>query len=85
MKENCYKCRGFAKWCHLPKGSYYCDKCVPRGCSCNLELKLGVKALVDKNGCIINNVEDYYQPLDDIGREYPCCEYLFSNCGFDLE
>lgn len=49
-KEIC-KCGGLATWCYMPSSTgngYYCDKCVPRGCSCNIysfdmEAYLGVK------------------------------------------
>jgi hypothetical protein len=50
-------------WLYMPsyegpqRNDYYCDDCVPRGCSCNAE-------------------EDGIQPLDDLGREYPCCEFF---------
>lgn len=53
---------------------YYCDDCVPRGCSCNLEPKDG-----DWNN---PNPEDWYQPLDEKGREYPCIEYMYSSKGY---
>lgn len=87
MKENCYKCYRIAKWSYLPSDSsaYYCDKCVPRGCSCNLTIKPGVEEIYSEEEGIINSIEDYYQPLDELGREYPCCEFLYSETGFDRE
>lgn len=33
-------------------------------------------------GCSCNDQED---PYDDMGREFPCCEYMFESQGFDYE
>lgn len=35
-KEKC-DCGNIATWCYMPGGGtdYYCEQCVPRGCSCN--------------------------------------------------
>lgn len=49
-KESC-KCGYLATWCYMPCSTgnpYYCDSCVPRGCSCSIvsfsmEAYLGVK------------------------------------------
>ena len=68
-------CGKKAVWLYMPSytgpqhNDYYCDDCVPRGCSCNAELK---------DNCIDDgNSDNYYQPLDDKGREYPCCEFFY--------
>jgi hypothetical protein len=39
VKIRCDICHSnIAKWEYLPRGySYYCDDCVPRGCSCNVD------------------------------------------------
>lgn len=34
-KEICDRC-GKAQWAYMPGTAYYCNTCVPRGCSCNL-------------------------------------------------
>ena len=57
-----------AVWLYMPNSKehpYYCDECVPRGCSCNLE---------PKNGDW-ENPDEWIQPLDKLGREYPCIEF----------
>lgn len=58
-----------AKWMYMPGIEMACEKCVPRGCMCNLEPK-------DPNNYDEENPNDWYQPLDDKGREYPCCEWM---------
>ena len=87
MKEKCDKCRYIAKWNYSSSNcsSYYCDKCVPRGCSCNLEIKPGIEEIFIDGQWIINPNEDYYLPLDELGREYSCCEFWYSETGFDEE
>ncbi len=67
----CCICGKKALWGYMPGTESYCDKHVPRGCSCNDELKPGIhidypEALDHKN---------YIQKLDDQGRKKPCCEY----------
>ena len=90
MKEKCYDCSQVAQWLYAPGKNdpegvdYYCDDCVPRGCSCNLTLKDGVEEImIDLYE--MNPDEDYYQPLDENGREYPCCEFLFSEKGWNKD
>lgn len=88
-KEKCYECGELAQWYYLPGGGdpkedYFCDNCVPRGCSCNKELKEGIEELIDGNQ-IINPPEDFYEPVDEQGRKYPCCEFMYSEQGYDLE
>lgn len=33
-------------------------------------------------GCSCNLDEDNIEPLDDLGREYPCCEWDYNPKGF---
>ena len=70
MKRLCDKCNSLAVWNYAPgKGDiYYCEACVPRGCSCMTE--------EDDDG----NVKDV---LDDQGRQQPCVEYNYNEKGFD--
>jgi len=66
-------------WTYGPKvirNTYACDDCVPRGCSCNMELKEGVEIVEDSRGTIINPPEDYEQVLDNEGRMIPCREWV---------
>jgi len=78
MKEKCIKCGGLATWIYMPSDSNrsYCDVCVPRGCSCNLECDEDGNFIFDKSGELV-------QYLDDQGRELPCCEYDFFEEGID--
>lgn len=78
IKVKCDTCHNIAIWFYMPGTSKYCDDCVPRGCSCNLELKEGIDESSEK-------LEDYIQPLDDKGREYPCCEFHYEEQGEYLE
>lgn len=69
-----------AVWFYMPSDDFEiaCDKCVPRGCSCN-------DFPVDKegNGLCYFEIEgdhtDWKPYLDEQGREYPCCEWLYSD------
>ena len=60
-----------AYWSYMPGFENYCEKCVPRGCSCNKELKDGV----DYDSPEAENPENYIEKLDNQGRKIPCCEY----------
>jgi hypothetical protein len=73
MPEMLFKCKMCGKkaiWMYMPGAddAVYCDNCVPRGCSCNLEIKDPLGDWADP--------ENYYQPLDEKGRLKPCCEYF---------
>ena len=74
----CEKCGKPADWMYIDDTTL-CDDCVPRGCSCNLELKDDIEFILDEYGNIDNPEEDYHQPLDEYGREYPCCEWMYIN------
>ena len=62
----------------MPGFENYCDKHVPRGCSCNLELK----EEFDADSREAEDPKNYYEPLDEQGRRYPCVEYF--SIGEDL-
>lgn len=104
-KIKCSECDNIAQWCYLPncndetlKG-FYCDKCVPRGCTCNLydfetcgEPDKENVVFYDKNTTDFNektyyrNKKDtsfYYEYLDENGKRFPCCEYDYSEDGFE--
>ena len=59
-----------AVWWYAPGGAnpFYCDGCVPRGCSCNAEPIDGDMDNEDPG--------NWRQATDEQGRELPCCEYL---------
>jgi hypothetical protein len=72
MKIRCSKCRQLAIWFYAPSFNgkvdsfnYYCDSCVSRGCSCNVD--------PDTNE----------ECRDESGRLTPCCEYDYSELGYD--
>jgi len=69
--KTCIDCQSMAVWNLASAGigeeQAYCDSCVPRGCSCNF---------IPDGACL---VED----LGEDGRSLPCCEYLYSEDGFE--
>ncbi len=65
--ERCDICNKKAIWFYMPGKEQYCDECVPRGCSCNIEPKDGDYDNLDP--------KNWVEELDNEGREYPCCEY----------
>lgn len=100
-KRKCAKCGKEAVWGYLPSGEnhllHFCDDCVPRGCSCNVdnidmdgEPMVGIKLMwwdkndeLFKDGTTERGVESfYYENLDDNGRRYPCCEYDYDDEGY---
>ena len=83
--ERC-DCGKSASWLYMPDdGGYfvnpfYCDDCVPRGCTCNHEYIAeeydndpptvepdGTWKWIEEGVC--------WERVDDKGRSYPCCEY----------
>ena len=39
-KHRCSKCDNMAVWLYMPSSKgrvFFCDNCVPRGCSCNVD------------------------------------------------
>ena len=58
--RKCFKCDKHAVWCYMPSqqndGDYYCDDCIPRGCSCNI-----INSTVEKE------IYEYYK--DELGRD----------------
>jgi len=75
--------------------SYSCDDCVPRGCECN---QYSTRAEDysppgDVSGEGISPTEDdepikwlsnhIWTRVDEQGREFPCCEYIYDQEGFE--
>lgn len=54
VKVKCDKCHcKIAKWEYIPRGwEYYCDDCVQRGCSCNIDDETGIEA-TDEHGRLL--------------------------------
>ena len=75
-----------------PAYDYYCDNCVPRGCSCHSEITpTSPQAMTGGYGenpptthtewkWRTPNIEWYY--TDEQGRELPCIEYWYNAAGF---
>lgn len=105
-KHKCSKCNKIAVWEYLPGGKrryFFCDDCVPRGCSCNTyNIKEFNEKIEDSDNVMWWSKEDYekgnvegslerkpdsfyYEYLDEQNRRYPCCEYTYSEDGFEIE
>ena len=87
-KFKCVKCGITPEngWLYMPDDGdkidyFFCDDCVPRGCSCQMELKEGVNEESDE-AC---DPKNYYDLLDEKGRKLPCCEYWFTDNEFEAE
>lgn len=106
MKIKCSKCDKIATWCYIPNCNektsegFYCNDCVPRGCSCNLydiehdgepnnESKVGYYSKDDSTFSQMRLNRDsnsyYYEYLDEQGRRFPCCEYIEDEDGFEKD
>jgi hypothetical protein len=99
-KELC-DCGRIATWYYGPGyadggNPSSCDDCVHRGCSCNhysvdvnaYHPPLDTPELPDgEEGKDWKWIEagKVWCYIDDLGREYPCCEYMHSEDGWDKE
>lgn len=94
MKIRC-KCGRMAVWVYIPgkddEHDYCCDNCVPRGCGCEA-YSVHYDEFPDiedypegEEGKDYKWIEpgEVYVYLDKYGREYPCCEWLYDEDGFD--
>lgn len=135
-KVVCNYCNNnIATWFYMPSTNdalidhFYCEDCVPRGCSCNNEILYEdddveemeyeankLKESINSNDKYIlvnygkkehekgkeieeikdiNNIRDIvnnastenmlnfvFKPLDEKNREYPCCEFDYSEDGY---
>lgn len=72
-KLKCLECIKMATWINAKDASiYYCDTCVPRGCSCNLQP-------ADNNASYEDEVEWVQEYVH--GRLFPCCEFNYNEEG----
>jgi len=83
MNKLC-KCGKMAIWCFVPSGMeesdrFCCDDCVPRGCSCNEELKDGI----DRNSPEAEKPENWIEVTDGLGRKFPCVEWDYNENGYN--
>lgn len=98
-KELC-DCGKVATWLYMPGfkdgRNFVCDECVNRGCECNHnycdvnsyhppldspELPDGEEG-VDWKWIETDKVWCY---IDELGREYPCCEYDYEKDGYEKD
>lgn len=100
-KIKCCKCNNIALWFYAPSSSeedaFYCEEHVPRGCSCN-QYHLSEFFDIDNNSNYIfwnknlnsftneqTSESAYYEPVDEQGRRFPCCEYWYDEDGWDVD
>lgn len=63
-KDKCTFCDALeAKWKNKVLMENACNNCVPRGCSCKLQIKQGRTGL---------RIQDYEYCIDRLGNELPC-------------
>lgn len=87
-------CGKMAVWSYAPATTdttnpFYCDECVPRGCSCNHDYDQEDMPIAetiawhDKNDRKWKWLEQgkSITTIDDKGREWPCCEYFYDEKG----
>jgi hypothetical protein len=90
-------CGKIAVWCYLPGYSEggnpnSCDDCVPRGCDCSnhhldneYERRPDVTDGVEGKDWKWLDEDVEWTHIDEKGREYPCCEYIYSGNGWEKE
>lgn len=99
MKDLC-DCGKVATWCYMPgyssgKNPNYCDNCVPRGCECCHRYvdpnsyhppldNLDMPSEEDKPYIWIEEGK-IWAHVDEKGRLFPCCEYIYDEDGWDDE
>jgi hypothetical protein len=74
-------------WFYMPGMDNACEECVPRGCSCNREIKPEFEEEYTEdmaNGIRnpkwdISDKELFYDVTDEKGRKMPCCEWHYVN------
>lgn len=88
--EKC-KCGQTATWLYMPgsmPAPFFCDDCVPRGCSCNqysvteFDMPSGVENVDWK---WIDKDKTLFTYIDKTGREWPCCEFEYEEDGWQKE
>lgn len=90
--DYCCVCGKEAVWCYMPGGECYCDDCVPRGCSCNVDniqefgepktdgpvMWWSEKECVEEPGSLERKEDSFfYECLDEHGRRNHCCEFMW--------
>ena len=95
-KEKCIVCGDIAVYCYMPtNGRYYCNKCVPRGCGCqlrhftefepngveNVDWRRADKSEHYKEISLID-LHNFWEYIDENGESLPCCEYDYEESGY---
>lgn len=75
--EACEICEQKAEWTYMPGDFSFCDKHVPRGCTCNANP-------IDDNWDN-SNPKNWKQETDELGRLLPCCEYWYDENGLEIK
>lgn len=109
--HRCSCCNKPAVWMYAPASTgrvFYCNDCVPRGCSCNVDTVTGLSRFDMTRKHAFWSKEDYekyhatdelmqhasptkqedsfyVEVLDDEGRRNPCCEFWWSEGGYEIE
>jgi hypothetical protein len=92
-------CKAPAKWLYMPGGGrenpFYCDDCVPRGCSCNerstvaehYHPPVSFYPNIEEDGVEnvdwkwVNEEKTIWASIDEKGRYWPCCEFEYDTEG----
>lgn len=98
-KELC-SCGKIATWLYMPTSNsenpFYCENCVSRGCSCNEYSSvdehyhppggiLPEEGLEGVDWEWTNEEKTLWCHIDEKGRRYPCCEFDYSQDGYDID
>jgi len=80
------------------RNPHFCDDCVPRGCECNHystraedysppgDIRWDDGIIPGEDDQPVKWVtETIWTHVDMKGREYPCCEYMYDDDGFEIE
>lgn len=95
MKKFLCECGKLATWEYMPSSKqypYFCEDCVPRGCSCNreytptsvegAEYDRGENPPTDHNQWRWIEKDVSWEYTDEKGRPYPCCEFWYRDDGY---
>lgn len=78
---------------------HFCEECVHRGCSCNEYSTVaehyhppgGIFPTLEEDGVEgvdwkwVNEEKTAWVRIDEKGRRYPCCEYMYEGEGWEIE
>lgn len=73
MKHKCHRCEKVATWYYMPSSDRWTEE---ERYSCDTHVSRGCSCNIDP----CTGKED----VDIKGRRYPCCEYMYSEDGWDV-